>query len=462
MAIQGFIYFYILFTASVSLVSFKKGIYLIWLTFLFVPTIILEQKVKMNISVGTILIIGSVISELRFLDRRNLWKQFITENQKAIFVYCLVSFVIVSLSQTVPIGKQLRSLLTEEIAMLMFSLQTFMLVKTEDKGASVLKRIVCWAIVFNMVYCIFFEMMVGVNPAGMPLYILLGVDDNKFITDMIETERGGLGFRAQTVYRHPLSLGQYMLVLLPLFFFRGNHYVKLFFVFSICFLIIVSGSRGAIAPMILVLFIAGIKGFKSHLHSFALVLFVIFVSINFIPEKQWNKINKEVEPLVASLQFWNDKKQYENKIDGSSMEMRVNQFNAALEEIDDNPIFGRGYGYREYYIFKHNALHPDLLGFESILLLYLVERGWLGLLFFFIVTYYIYKLFSNEIADKITINCVYIGYLMSIIMTGIRPLTLLFVCFTCTIVCGVSGKRDEESDNMLERLSVETNRDEYM
>ena len=437
---KGFLILYILFVASVSLMSYKKGIYLVWLTLLFVPTIILEQKVGMNIILETFLMLGSVISELRFIERKNLWKQFASDNQKAILAYLFVSLLIVLLSQTVPVKTQLRTLLTE-IAILMFSLQTFVLVKFDERCAIVLKRIVCCAIVFNVVYCVFFEMMVGVNPAGMPLYILLGVDDNQFITDMIETERGGLGFRAQTVYRHPLSLGQYMLVLLPLFFVRGNHYLKLFFVFLVCFLIVVSGSRGAMAPMIIVLFLSFRSNIGAHLRKFALFLVSVAVAISFVPEKQWKQIKRDIEPFVASLQFWDDQKQYENKIDGSSMEMRFNQFDAALSEISDNPLFGRGYSYRDFYIFKHNALHPDLLGFESVFLLHLVERGWIGLLFFFMIVYYLYKLFVNDMPDRTIFKYVFLGYLLSIIMTGIRPLTLLFVCLSCSIIYGTIHER---------------------
>ena len=397
----------------------------------------------MNLTLETILMLGSVISELRYIERRNLWKQFVTENQKAILAYLFISIIIVLLSQTVPVDTQLRSLLTE-IAMLLFSLQTFMIVKSEVKCASVLKSIVCWAIVFNVVYCIFFEMLVGINPAGMPLYILLGVDDNQFITDMIESERGGLSFRSQTVYRHPLSLGQYMLVFLPLFLIKGKLFLKLFYTFLISCLIVLSGSRGAMAPMAFILFLAVMKDLKSHVRHIALGLFAVVISISFIPDKQWERFNKDIEPFVASLQFWDDQKQYENKIDGSSMEMRFNQFDAALTEINDNPFFGRGYSYRDYYIFKHNALHPDLLGFESVFLLHLVERGWIGLMFFFMMIYYIYKLFGKGLPNRETIKYVFMGYLLSIIMTGIRPLTLLFVCLSCSIIYG--KMREGETD----------------
>ena len=443
MGIRGLFYLYILLVASVSLASYKKGIYLIWLTLLFIPTIILEQWIKLGMPLMTVLMFCSVIMELRLVERRSLWRDFFVDNQKAILAYLFIAFVIIFLSQTVPVIEQFRCLCCE-IAMLLFALQTFILVKSDIQVASTLRKIVCWAIVYNLVFCIIFEMIIGINPAGMPLYIILGVDDNEFITDMIDSERGNMSFRSQTVYRHALSLGQYLLVILPLFLTRGKLVIKFAFVMMICFLIVVSGSRGAMVPMVLVVLLSIKKVIGKDLRNLILFVGALIIVINFIPKRQMKKIYREIEPIVASLQFWDDSKREFNDIGGSSMELRLDQFDAALIEIEDNPIFGRGYGYRDYYIYIHNALHPDLLGFESVFLLYLVERGWLGLLFFFIMAYYIYKLFGKELSDKFTIRLIFMGYLLSIIMTGVRPLTLLFVCLTCSIVYGLSQKQEDQ------------------
>ena len=411
-----------------------------WLSLLFVPTIILEQEMIFQISLETFLLFGSVASEMRFSERRVYWINFVTGNQKAIILYFFISFTIIFFSQTVPLSFQVTCLLNE-FAMLLFAFQTFFFVNSEELSSFTLRRILCWAVIFNIIYCIFFEVMVGVNPAGMPLYILLGEDDNEFITDMIDYERGSMSFRAQTVYRHPLSLGQYMLVVLPLFLMKGKQPIKFVYAFFICCLIVLSGSRGAMAPMILVLFLSLKSNIGAHLRKFVLFLMVISVTICFVPDKQWKHFSREIEPFVASLQFWDDQKQKDNDIRGSSMEMRLNQFDAALKEISENPIFGRGYGYRDYWIYKHNALHPDLLGFESILLLYLVERGWLGLLFFFIMIAYLYKLFRRATSERSVIMYIFLGFFLSIMMTGIRPLSLLFVFLASSIACGISQKQ---------------------
>lgn len=442
MGVKGLLYLFVLLVASVSLVSYKKGVYLIWLSFLFIPSIILEQWLKFTIPVMTVLMLGSVISEMRFSERRLLWKDFFSGKEKGIIAYLFVSLVVIFLSQTVPVGIQLRGLLNE-LAMLSFAIQTFMLVKTEEGAVLMLKRFVSCAVVFNVVYCVIFEIIVGVNPAGLPLYILLGVDNNDFITDMIDLERGSLSFRAQTIYRHSLSLGQYMLVFLPLFLKNEKQTVRFVYIVLIAFLIVVSGSRSAMVPMLL-LFLLDMKGSVKSLVPKLLVLVVVCIfAFGFLPSLQQKKIIQKVEPFVASLQFWDDDKQSQNDISGSTMQMRFDQFDAALVEIEDNPFFGRGYDYRDYYILKHNDLHPELLGFESVLLLYLVERGWIGLVFFFLMAYYIYRIFTQELNERRIIKLVFVGYITSIIMTGVRPLTLLFVCLVCSIAYGITSKEKE-------------------
>jgi len=437
MPIRGLLYLYILFIGSVGLISYRKSIYLTWMTILFVPTILLEQNLKFGIPAEGYIMYASVFSELIRKKRRVYWISFFTHIQSAILLYLLISLIIIFLSQTVPIKNQLQQLLIE-IAMLLFVFQTFLHVKDQPASAFSLRRIVCWTIIFNIVFCFIFEVIIGVNPAGMPLYILLGQDDNEFIVDMIESERGALSFRAQTIYRHPLSLGQYMLALLPLFLSRNRLRFSSLYLLIVCILIVLSGSRGVIVPMLFVLFLVFLKNVKTNFRKFMMFLIIMVIAISFVPDRKWNNFVKEAEPFVASIQFWDDEKQKENDIEGSSMELRVNQFNAALEEINDNPIFGRGYGYRDYYIGKHNALHPDLLGFESVLLLYLVERGWIGLFFFFIIIRYIYKLFKKETDEASIIRYIFLSYIISIVMTGVRPLTLLFVCLASLIAIGIS------------------------
>ena len=407
MSIKLLLYLYILFVASVSILSYKKGCYLVWLTVLLFPPIILYMETKIKIPFIHVLMLTSVLLELRYYKNRLLYGGFIVQHQKAIFFYFTFTLCIVLMSQTVPILTQFK-LFINEIIILLFALQTFLIVTNNRTVAVVLLIMVCCIILFNFLYFLYFEMYLGMNPAGKPLYMALNITDNDFLVDMIDSERGIMDFRAQTVYGHPLSLGQYMLILLPVFFLRNNN-IKLVLMGMALILIIASGTRG--------------------------------VGLSIMPTRTWKIINEQAEPFAAGLMFWDENKQTETNIGGSSMSMRFDQWEAAQDEISNNPLMGRGLGYREWWQTKHNGLHPSLLGYESLLIYYLVERGWLGLILFFLMTFYIYFVFKKKTSTPYILKLIFVGYVISIIMTGVRPFSFLLVCLASSIVCGIYPKQ---------------------
>lgn len=434
MSLKVLLYIYILFVTIISFSSYKKGIYLIWLTLLLTPIIILQTGIKLGVSMMTLLMLESIVSELRFSERRTLWRSFVEGNHNIIVLYIIVSMATVFFSQSVPIGIQMHRVL-DEMSILLFSLQSYLSARDNRSFSTVLFKMVCGIILFNIFYCFIFEVVIGINPAGLPLYMLLGIDDEEFLVDAIESERGAISFRAQTVYGHPLSLGQYLLAFLPLFFIKDNGKFKFLFILIICILIVLSGTRGAMAPLVVLLLLSINRWINVSLPKWILFI-TLALSLFFVTNRQWGNFTKVVEPYVAGFMFWDDSKQKDNDIQGSSMEMRFDQFDAALKETEDCPILGRGYGYREYWQNLHNGPHPDLLGYESLIVYYLVERGWIGLVFFFFLTCYILKVFRRSTSETGVVKLVFLGYYMSIIMTGVRPLTMLFVCLSCSIVCG--------------------------
>ena len=439
MNIYLLLYLLIALVLTISIISYKKGIYLIWIILLFVPTIMLEVTV-LKLSVLTIILVSPLTCGLLNNDNRRILSNFILKYWTFFVLYFIVSLSVALLSQTVSISYQIRRIF-EESVILIFCIQTFLFLRNEDKAIIVLRNIIGFTIIANVIYCIIFEILLRFNPAGMPLYILLGLENNEFIVDMIDSVRGDLDFRAQTIYRHPLSLGQYMLVFLPLFLTKGKVITRLLMTVSIFILIVLSGTRGALFPMLIVIVLHQMVNMESFVRKIFIFVSVFILMISLLPESYSEKMNHQVKPFIAALQFWDENKQDEYDIKGSSIDMRMHQVEAAFKEIADNPIFGRGYGYREYWQSQHHYLHPQLLGYESIFLYYLVERGWLGLLFFFFMIYYMYIIFTKKISDKTTIRLVYIGFVLSIIMTGIRPLSLLFVFLVCSLASAEDSKK---------------------
>lgn len=429
-------FFYIILFSFISFWSYKKGIYLLWMTLLFVPWMILVQGIAGGMSIIVVLSVVSICSEL-LTSRDRLLYNFISSHNLAVITYLVIVFSVLLFSEGTPIRYQFMCLVGE-IAFLLFGFQTYLLVRNDRTASKTLRFLVCFAIIFNFLYSLCFEILLRINPAGLPLYVLLGIDSNEFIVDMIDSQRGMFEFRLQSIYGHPLSLGQYLLILLPVFFINRKLRFRWLYIILTCFLVILTGSRSSIFPLFIILsFYLFQMTKRTIVKTMMLITIGIFISLEFVPNKI---LDRSVTMIATTIQFWDDEKQNENDIRGSSMEMRSNQQLVAIEEIESTPVFGKGYGYRDYYIYKHNQLHPELLGFESVLLLYLVERGWLGLLFYFAVLLFLFKQYSTNVGDRKILIILFTGYIISIIMTGVRPASLLFLCLSGSIIYGQSDK----------------------
>lgn len=123
------------------------------------------------------------------------------------------------------------------------------------------------------------------------------------------------------------------------------------------------------------------------------------------------------------------------------MEMRVDQFKAAQIEITNNICFGKGKGYREFYQNKYHTLHPKLLGYESLLILKLVEEGYIGLLFYLMMIGYLYIFFRKKTYNTKLLSLLYFAYILSTVMTGIRPHSLLILGLTSIVIISTSPKK---------------------
>ena len=145
-------------------------------------------------------------------------------------------------------------------------------------------------------------------------------------------------------------------------------------------------------------------------------------------------INQQTSDFLTYIQFWDDRKQNKSNLSGSSVSMRLEQFEAATNEIKNNPLFGRGRVYREYYQNQHSQMHPKLLGYESFILLILVEQGWIGLLFFIIITFSMYQIFRKRTNNVTILRLIFIAYILSTLITGIRPYTFLILGLTASIL----------------------------
>ena len=155
-------------------------------------------------------------------------------------------------------------------------------------------------------------------------------------------------------------------------------------------------------------------GVKRRIILFIVLSFLLLVAYYVIPSFQ------KVVYYTFSV-FDND-----SNVSGSSLEMRLKQYEAVLFYIQDNMWFGNG---KRYFILDMGYLEGgkavvdhSLEGLEGVILSLLLERGIFGLMCFFV--FYIIllvKSFMYKYIDKIiSASCVSIivAFLIFSIMTG--------------------------------------------
>ena len=127
-------------------------------------------------------------------------------------------------------------------------------------------------------------------------------------------------------------------------------------------------------------------------------------------------------------------------VGGSSMEGRTAQYAAVFYHIKDSPLFGKGYMYFTIDLGwgkgKAYIVDKDLFGLEGVAMNYLLERGFVGyvfyLLFYIILFVYLIKnrrKGKNEFALGVSILAAYFAYAN---MTGelfsAQPTLLILGC----------------------------------
>ena len=217
--------------------------------------------------------------------------------------------------------------------------------------------------------------------------MLSNVDYNNIDGDnagMMFTEKQR--FRVQSMFFLPFDYG-YICILVLLLHIYGVilnlEKRNIFYVVLICCLfgILTCGCRTILFCTIfgVVIFLLFAYKFKRFIRIFFLFLLLFVIAYSFIPF-----VNEKIDSIVTIF----DKN---SEVDGSSLEMRKTQFYAVLFHIKDSLLFGRGYGYFSIDLGwgkgKEFLVDPDLFGLEGVVLSYLLEKGFVGLvlyLFFYI------------------------------------------------------------------------------
>lgn len=227
------------------------------------------------------------------------------------------------------------------------------------------------------------------------------------LTDVMEDAGGKFTyadrFRVQAMFFNPFDYG-YICIVLLLFNWYGymQSFISKnrFYIILVCcvFGIITCGCRtnllccliGAFAYMLLAF---NVKKNVRYFTFFVLIGIVLFATIPFFQEK-----------IGEMLSMFNTN----SSVGGSSIEMRIIQYAAVLYHIQDHFLFGRGLDYFNIDLGwkegKQFLVDKDLFGLEGVLMNRLLERGIIGVCFyfFFYVTLLVFMIKNRRLNKQIS------------------------------------------------------------
>lgn len=277
-------------------------------------------------------------------------------------------------------------------------------------------------------------------------YLSLVADYANMQETFLTEQRGVLEGRVSSTFIHPLILGQSMLLCISYLFFQKKSFHKILYYLIIILLyitIFLSGSRSTLIPALLIpciyILYSSIK--KIFKYTFFLILFTPII---------FAVIPKDYRETIEGLVYvWDSSKAEKVGIKGSNTDMRETQILDAIKIVENDFFFGKGNG----YIKAHGSEHPEMLGYEGLLLFTIIEYGLLGTIFFLLFYFSFFKLtlkHAKKKIDKAQVISLNITYLMCIILTGISYSTFsTFLIFNIIILNQCKNKKYTQNMNAI-------------
>ncbi|MBO5059183.1 MAG: O-antigen ligase family protein [Prevotella sp.] len=266
--------------------------------------------------------------------------------------------------------------------------------------------------------------------------------DRDGANDFMQEQRGFLDGRISSTFQHPLQLGQAALILFTYILYEFRNKVNIIIyaalLIGLAAMCVLCGSRSAIFPLFVsVLF------YLKFLKKRVMVKYIAVAAIALVV--YYPTLSRDVQRTVKAMVFvWDEKASQKADIHGSSISGRMDQYASALKIVENNPLIGFGKG----YVTKHGDKHPEMYGYESVVLKEIVDGGVLGLCAFIAFYLSLYRSFLRQAKtsmERARTHSLWISFLISIFLTGISySFFSLFIVFACISYYSMSNTRQHK------------------
>lgn len=275
-------------------------------------------------------------------------------------------------------------------------------------------------IIIVILYGIFLLSLKGLNPY---VFFMAQINNAELREAQFGEQTARLMTKISSVFTHPMIFGLFLgLAMVYIYSLRDK--MKSLFVYLLMIPVIacifLCGIRTPIGAMFVTVLFYLLISRQVKLMIYAVILgFISYAVIENIPE-----LSATIDSIFA-------RSNRHTSVEGSSFEMRLEQFNGCLREIRDCVFFGKGYGWSSYYISIHE-LHPVLLAFESLIFVVLCNSGIVGM-FVWMITFIclfrgVYRKNKN-VDTMLVVMTLAVYYLSYSIITGEYGYMQFFIIF---------------------------------
>ena len=257
-----------------------------------------------------------------------------------------------------------------------------------------------WSLIISILiagtYAILIMRLGGANPytSFLSSYFGSGVDYSEFYTADYMTR-----IRNQGTMNHPMAWVLYLSAFCVFFltlFLKERKRLYLFLLCFVAFNIVIANVRTGIAASGIALAYIYIRYNKINIKTIFYGTAIVVIVALFVAA------NEELSQRFLSLI---DVSGTKTDVEGSSFEMRLNQFNGCLDEISNSVLFGNGYAWTTHYMSK-NIEHPVILMFESLIYVVLCNHGIAGVVIWLIFAVMLFKVPRKILKIKKNVYCV--------------------------------------------------------
>lgn len=371
-------------------------------------------------------------------------------------VYFGVTLLIMPFQEGVPFSEAINTWRTQVMKYMILPFVIWNDIRTDYNSLKLYRNVTIGCIIIAVMYGLYLTTMPGINPYMITISASNGEEfnlayaaGNSGLSDNTTLSDERIFGRISSVFSHPMTFGLFLgLAFFYLYINKENIHNWILYGLTLLIItdIIVCGVRSVIvATLIAFLFLLAQSRNYKLLFITAICGCVLWALITNIPV---------LNAYLGSVFDYGS-----SNISGSSLEMRMEQFNGCLQEIQNTPLEGKGYGWTNYYISQNEGGHPTMLFFESLIFVILCNSGIIGIILWIIMSVIIIK-YNNWSEHSIAslFNALFVFYIAYACITGEYGYLQYFIIIY-VLMLGEDLYLEEDQDFAEEDVILESNQE---